>query len=104
MIHEAKDEDVRRELNSLVRECAIGDLEKSDDLEGLNLIEFKINPDDFHTIKVQLRALGLITKSTKSRSLRDTSTYWTLTPYGDNVMTKLRAIRKPKPKVKKPIE
>ncbi|KAB8066887.1 DUF4062 domain-containing protein [Janthinobacterium violaceinigrum] len=50
--------------------------------------------DDFQTIKIQLRALGLITKSTRSRSVKDTSTYWTLTPYGDNVMLQLRAIRK----------
>jgi Domain of unknown function (DUF4062) len=47
------------------------------------------------TIVVQLRALGLIVKSAaRKRSLKDTETYWTLTPYGDNVMTKLRAIRR----------
>jgi hypothetical protein len=57
-------------------------------------MDFKIDSVDFQTIKVQLRALGLITKSPKSRSVRDNATYWTLTSYGDNVMTKLRAIQK----------
>jgi hypothetical protein len=56
--------------------------------------DFNVSSDDFQTIKVQLRALGLITKSSKQRSVKDTSTYWTLTPYGDNVMTKLRAIKR----------
>jgi hypothetical protein len=26
--------------------------------------------------------------------VKDTDTYWTLTPYGDEVMTRLRAIRR----------
>jgi len=38
--------------------------------------------------------LGLITKSTKNRSVKDTATYWTLTAYGDNQLTRLRAIRR----------
>jgi hypothetical protein len=36
--------------------------------------------DDFQTIKVQLRALGLIAKNDKPRSVKDSGTYWTLTP------------------------
>jgi hypothetical protein len=54
----------------------------------------RIQDDDFHTIKIQLRALGLIAKNTKQRSLKDTATYWTLTPYGDSVMTRLKAVRR----------
>ena len=48
----------------------------------------------FGSIIVQFRALGLIVKSEKKRSLKDTDTYWTLTRYGDSVMTRLLAIRK----------
>ena len=48
----------------------------------------------FGPIIVQFRALGLIVKSEKKRSLKDTDTYWTLTPYGDSVMTRLLAIKK----------
>lgn len=61
--------------------------------QGKQIRDFNIDNDHFQTIKVQLRALGLITKSSKQRSVKDTATYWTLTPYGDNVMTKLRAIK-----------
>ena len=95
MIHEAVESDLAKALNTLVREYAWHDLKESKEFKGLNLMNFKADSDDFQTIKIQLRALGLITKSTKSRSVKDTATYWTLTPYGDNVMTKLRAIRKP---------
>jgi hypothetical protein len=54
--------------------------------------KIRVEDQNFQTIKVQLRALGLITKSQRQRSLRDKGTYWTLTPYGDKVMTRLRAI------------
>jgi len=58
------------------------------------LHSFTLDQDDFQTIKVQLRALGLITKSDKARSVKDVTAYWTLTPYGDEMMTRLRAIRR----------
>jgi len=54
----------------------------------------KPHPSDFQTILVQFRALGLIQQSFRTRSVKDTATYWTLTKYGDRVMTWLRAIRK----------
>lgn len=38
--------------------------------------------------------MGLITKSVKNRSVKDTETYWKLTPYGDEIMTRLRAIKR----------
>ena len=50
--------------------------------------------DTFHTIILQFRALGLICKSDNKHSIRDTSQYWKLTPFGDNLMSKLHAIRK----------
>lgn len=49
---------------------------------------------DYQTIIVQFRALGLINKSVKTRSIKDSGTYWSLTAYGDEVMTRLRAIKK----------
>lgn len=57
-----------------------------------------ISPETFHTIKIQLRALGLITLSNKQRSLKDRETYWKLTPYGDALMSQLLAIRRPSDK------
>jgi DNA-binding HxlR family transcriptional regulator len=56
--------------------------------------EYGITEQCFHTILIQLKALGLITKSDKKRSIKDTKKYWTLTNYGENLMTKLRAIKK----------
>jgi Domain of unknown function (DUF4062) len=55
---------------------------------------FSILDSNFQTLKIQYRALGLITQSIKKRSIKDTGTYWTLTPFGDNLMVKLRAIKK----------
>jgi hypothetical protein len=43
---------------------------------------------------VQLRALGLIKENDRKRSVKDTGTYWTLTPYGNTLMVQLRAVRR----------
>jgi hypothetical protein len=94
MINEAEG-DLAKALNKLINDSAYSDLTKAKGFKDLVLMNFRIDSDDFQTIKIQLRALGLITKSTKSRSVKDTATYWTLTPYGDTVMTRLRAIQKP---------
>jgi hypothetical protein len=48
---------------------------------------------DFQKVKVQLMALGLIRKEDSPRSVKDTATYWTLTPYGEAQMTRLVAIQ-----------
>lgn len=56
--------------------------------------DFSISQESFGLIKVQFRALGLITSGEKKRSTTDRQTYWKLTPYGDYVMTQLLAIRR----------
>lgn len=53
-----------------------------------------IKDDDFGTVLIQLRALGLIEKSTRKRSVADKGAYWTLTEYGDSHLTRLRARRR----------
>ena len=55
---------------------------------------FAVAARDEQTIKIQLRALGLIEQSKKTRSVKDTRTFWSLTPYGDAVLVQFRAIRK----------
>lgn len=93
MIHETSDRDFRLQVSGFLRDQAIDDLRKMEKLASLkNFTNFKVTDTDFQTIKVQLRALGLITMSTKPRSIKDSEAYWTLTPYGDTVMTRLRAI------------
>lgn len=61
-----------------------------------NLSDFKLSKDVFNRILVQFRALGLICLSSKkrNRSTKDNNTYWSLTPYGDFIMTQLLAIKK----------
>lgn len=48
----------------------------------------------FDVIKVQLQALGLIIKGKKKRAVSDKNTYWDLTPFGEQYLIKVRAIRK----------
>lgn len=94
MIHEASDTQLRNALDSFVGKYGGAKLKASKEGKGHSFRNFKIDEEDFQTIKVQLRALGLITKNEKNRSVKDTGTYWTLTPYGDSVMNLLRAIEK----------
>lgn len=55
--------------------------------------DFSLNDNDFQTIKIQLRALGLIEKT--DHSLEESrELYWQITPYGDHVMVQLIAKRK----------
>lgn len=105
MINEATDHGLKKATGDFVRDQNIEGLRKGILLQR-ELSDFTLNDDDWQTIKVQLRALGLIAKSEKTRSIKDTTTYWTLTPYGDEVMTRLRAIKRSvvpetKPKIAK---
>ncbi len=91
MIHEANEQTLREALEELflpeiLANC--GELGQG----SIEMANCRINGECFRTIIVQLRALGLIVESTRQRSVKDTATYWTLTPYGDNVMNRLRAI------------
>ncbi len=94
LIDEATENDLIKSLNNFIQ-IRIQDavLHKH---TGHGVSDIRIYPDDFQTIKIQFRALGLITNSPKERSVKDKVTYWTLTPYGDNVLTRLRAIKRPK--------
>ncbi len=94
MIDELSNDNLHSAIKGFLYRKAKPSLDKEKKLEGKNLYDFRINNDDFQTIKVQLKALGLMNKSHKSRSVKDTGTYWALTPYGDEMMTKLRAIKK----------
>jgi hypothetical protein len=81
MFDEASEADLERTLEGKIAADA-----------GLERWQVKVRDEDFQTIKVQLRAIGLIQKSVKKRSLKDTDTYWALTPYGEHYATVLKAI------------
>ena len=63
-------------------------------LKDMELRDFSFPCELIETCVVQLRALGLIKENQKPRSVKDTRTYWTLTPYGDHLMVQLRALRR----------
>lgn len=94
MIDEISDSNLKKSLDKFVVNENYHKLKKTKEFQQDKFFEFYILEDDFQTIKVQLRALGLMNKSTKSRSVKDSDTYWSLTPYGDEVMTRLRAKKK----------
>jgi len=83
MFDEAREFDLENELSTFIKQ--------KDEVKASN---FKLNSVDFQSIKVQFIALGLIDKSLKKRSIKDSSTYWSLTPYGENKMMQLRALKK----------
>jgi predicted transcriptional regulator len=66
------------------------------DIERVRLTDYEANMswEAFHTVLVQLVALGLITQSERRRSVTDKGTYWALTPYGRTRLIQLRAIRR----------
>jgi hypothetical protein len=70
--------------------------EEGHDVDGWVPVDYEgdITDEVWGTILVQLTALGLITKSTRSRSVKDRNTYWTLKPYGQSRVVQLMAIRR----------
>lgn len=54
----------------------------------------RIEEDSFQQIKVQLIALRIIEISDRKRAVKDTETYWRLTPYGFRVMMNLKELRR----------
>ena len=94
MIHESDEQSIIDFLETLFYRLTQSALKRSANYKHHRLLKCHITLDCFQTIIVQIRALGLIAKSTRNRSVKDTSAYWTLTPYGDNIMNRLRAIKR----------
>ena len=83
MINECSEHKLKLALHNIVEQ-------NESDLFSYNTL----SEESFQTIKVQLIALGIIKPSTKKHSTTDTNTYWTLTPYGNKMMMRLKAIKK----------
>jgi hypothetical protein len=98
LINEATDSDIYRAINSFIEDSNKNSLARNKEFkkkyDDFLVRGFSISSKDYDTIIVQFRALGLIKKSELQRSIKDRQAYWTLTPYGDSQMTKLRAISK----------
>ncbi len=93
MMDETTDTQLENDLANTI-DARLGDRLRQR-FDGQDLTSFAVAAESFQTILVQFKALGLIIKSVRSRSVKDSSTYWTLTPYGDTIMTQLRAVRRP---------
>lgn len=93
-IDECKEYKFKLLINQLISEY-IDEIKKQPSFKQLNDFSmFEINNEDFNLIKVQFKALGLIQLSERKRGVKEATDYWTLTDYGDHVMTQLLAIRK----------
>jgi hypothetical protein len=94
MLNEANESTMKNQLNSMIMNSEHKKIKERKEYAKKVISDFSIIDTDFQTIKVQLRALDLITKSEKNRSVKDIEIYWTLTPYGDTIMTRLIAIKR----------
>ena len=94
MINEASDQDLRSAFDDLFRRHSRDAFENSEYAHHGELRYFTFRDDQVETCIVQFRALGLIRESVRQLSVKNTSLYWKLTPWGDHLMTRLRAIRR----------
>ena len=94
MILETSDNDLRKSFRTLFDKISREEYKDYPNLRKGRSLTFHFRNEDFDTCIVQLRALGLIKESLRQRSVKDTETYWTLTPYGDYAMVQLRALSK----------
>ena len=94
LINEAGEIRVKGSLRDFFKLKAKQQIDSNKKLKGKELLDFVTDDTHIDTCLVQFRALGLINVSEKQRSVKDTITYWALTPYGDFLMTQLRALRR----------
>ena len=94
MIAEASETQLKTAVSSHIANSEKDKLLKLKKVGETRIGNFEVGDESFQTLKVQFKALGLITKSVRNRSVKDKLTYWTLTPFGDTVMSRLRAVRK----------
>lgn len=92
LINDATENDLHKAIKSFLSKISNEQFSAYEQFEDQVLQNFRFSSDDIYTIVVQLRALGMIKESNKKRSVRDTSAYWALTPYGDQLMVQLRAL------------
>jgi hypothetical protein len=94
LIDETTEDVLKQKINLLIRKTTIDKLTKDLKKDKRYPDSFSLHDSDFQTIKIQFRALNYMNESLKKRSIHDKKKYWALTPYGDTIMTRLRAIRK----------
>jgi hypothetical protein len=86
LIDEAKEEIYKNTVDAYIQHI------KSN--ENPDFKDVTIITDNFRLILIQFKALGLIEKSDRKRSLKDVGTYWQLTKKGNDLITQLRAVKR----------
>lgn len=94
MLDETSEENLRELLNSEIRNRSQEYITFSMKKIYEMFQNIEIADESMGRIQIQLRALGYIMLSEKKHTASDKSTYWTLTPYGNKIITQLLAIRK----------
>ncbi len=94
MINEASDASLRQSFRGFLSRESVKAFQGRKEFKERTLRDFSFHNDEIETCIVQLRALGLIRENDRKRSVKDTGTYWALTPYGNTLMVQLRAVRR----------
>jgi hypothetical protein len=94
MISEATNYGLKRAFGEFLTRHSTKIFEGRKEFKDRTLRDFSFRSDEIDTCIVQFRALGLIKESDRKRSIKDTETYWSLTPYGNTLMVQLRAVRR----------
>lgn len=105
MLQEAEQAELKKGIQKYLRDVHRGDMVEgvvegaaadgfevmSDDLSALSAF---VSDEVFETMIVQFMALGLIQRSSRNHGVKDTGTYWSLTPFGETRTVQLRALSK----------
>jgi hypothetical protein len=86
LISQASDSQLKEKLTEVFRN-------RYQDKNKVSVLDTYPRDEDFQRVKVQLRALGLIQGVDKDQLRNKHEAGWTLTPYGDRVMTQVAAVR-----------
>ncbi|MDA3140214.1 DUF4062 domain-containing protein [Vibrio metschnikovii] len=88
LINETSEQNIKVRINTFLRSHDYEKIRRLEQLKDFDEISCDITVQNFETIILQFRALGLIQKGTRRQ------TYWCLTEHGDQVMISLRALKK----------
>ncbi len=84
LLDEVAEDVMRTALNEWIDFQNYDALLSKPEYAGRSVDEFSVVDEDFQTIKIQFKALGLVKRQ---------GTRWSLTPYGEDTLTHVRAVR-----------
>ena len=93
------DEETDRKLRIKLNDNIVAAYYQQKDSEPWSNPKAEIADAFWDGIVVQLKALNVMAPGVKKRTASDTSTYWRLTPAGDQYLTKRLAIRAQDPSI-----